>query len=808
MSELLSNLRFALRRLRKNPGSALVVVLVLALGTGAPITIFCIFNTLVLRPLSFPEPDRLVRIYETFPLAAGQGTGGVSIPNFLDWRERSQTLEDLAAYTVTDVNFRSEGLPQRLHAVAVTANLFQVLGVQAQVGRTFGSGEDRPGAPPVVVLSHDLGRRQPLSDQALLGSDIVIDGTPRTVVGIMPADFRFPPGSYEEVDLWLPLQFEGPLAENRTSHWLSAVARLAPEASLGIARDEMDEIARVIEEEHPVAQQGRGAHIASLQQVVTERIQPALLMILGASVLFFLIACSNAASLVLARSVARRRELAIRTALGAGPRSLAGLFTGEAALLALGGLGTGGALAWAAIPWIVRISAEALPQSAEMGLDLRLALFVLGVAISTVLTLGLSPMLEIRRGRIATALKDGGGSATPGVKGRNFRGLLIVIQTSLCLVLLTATGLLIKTVVKLITTEAGMASERILTVRASVPEARYPPELAAATFFEPARLRIAALPEIAEVGWINLLPLEEWGWNGPFHIEGRPEPQSAQETPFAEWRFVSPGYFATLEIPVLEGRDLQEGDLQTGAPWVAVINSTLAERYFPDEDPVGRAILLGGSTRLTIAGVVGSVRQRSLDRPPVAEIYIPYTLGTQTGMTLVARTRLEPLQAVPAVRAALLEIDPEQPIYNIRTMEEVVSRSITDRRLYLQLLAVFAALALVLAAAATYGLVSYLVNQRRREIGIRLALGAGKHSVLRQIAREGLELASLGILFGIPASLSANRILSSLLYGVRPYDPLVLGGVAFVLALTALAASYLPARRATRVDPADALQAS
>lgn len=801
----LVNLRCSLRGLGKNPGSTMLAILVLALGIGAPTAIFSTVNALLLRPLPYQGADRLVQIYETFPLAEGHGRGSVSVPNLLDWRQRNRTLEGIAAYSLTDVSLQGIDLPQRLRAAAVSADLFQLLGVQRAAGRIFLEEDGRPGAPAVAVLSHGLGRRRSETMSDLIGSELTLDGVTHTVIGVMPPHFRFPPGN-ADVDLWLPLRWEGSLAENRTSHWLSVVARLAPDATLEAAQEDMSRVARSIEEEHPEAQEGRGVHLLLLREVVTGRVRPVLLLLLGASGLVFLVACANTANLLLVRSLARRREFAIRTALGAGVPRLVPLFMAEAAVLAGAGMVLGSALAWAGVRWLVQGSPRDLPARVEAGFDFYLALFVLVVTALMTLALGLTPVFQIRESRVESALRESGGKATLGTFGRRFRGALVVIQVGLCLVLLTGSGLLVKTILVLLATDSGMDIDSVLTLRVRLPENLYGGERAVTSYFEPARSRAGALPEIAAAGWTNVLPLQDWGFNGNIEIEGRPLPETAHEAPFAEWRFVSPGYFSALGIRILDGRAFRDDDLLKGAPWVVMVNRALAERYFPRHSPLGQVIRIGGA-RLTIVGIAENVRQATLDRPPLAEIYIPYTLGPQTAMTLVARTRVPPLETVSAVRSALFAIDPTQPIYDVFPMAEVLGRSIADRRLYLQLLSLFAVVALALAGAGIYSVVSYLAGQRKQEIGIRIALGAQRGSVLRLVVGEGLKLAVLGILLGVPVAMSAGGLLANLLYGVGARDLQVLLGVVVVLCATAVLASLWPALRASRVNPIVAIWA-
>jgi putative ABC transport system permease protein len=806
MGTLLQDLRYAGRTLRKAPGFTALVVLTLALGIGANTAIFSVVHALLLRPLPFSEPDRLVRLYQTFRTPSGEGTGSVSMPTFQDWREQTRTFEGLAAYLGGDVNLQGVDTPERIAAVSATANLFEVLSSQAQLGRTFVQGDDEPGAPPVVVLADGLWRQRFGADPRVIGETIVLDGAVHTIVGVMPPDFRFPAG-VGRAQLWRALQPPPAAIENRSANWLQVIGRLRAGTSLEAAQSEMSEIARRIEQQHPDVQEGRGALLRPMREVIVGDVRPTLLVLLGAAGFVLLIACANAANLLLARSTARRREIAVRTALGATRARVVRQFLAEALLLALAGGAVGLLLAWQTVGGAVRLAGESLPRASEIGFDAGVFAFLLLITVGTGLVFGLVPALRSTGARLHDELKEGGVKASGGRAAGRLRGTLVVAQIALSLVLLVGAGLLMRTMLRLLQTETGMRTENVLTMQVSIPSERFLEGGVVQRFHAPVREQVATLAGVRAAGWATHLPLREWGMNTWFGIEGLPQTATAAERPFAEVRLVSPGYFSTLGIPVLVGRDFDE---QGGEhPAGVMINRALAERYLPGEDPIGRHILWSDH-ELPIIGIVADVRQAELTREPMAELYLPYDyfarfFGVPT-YTLVVGTHVPPETLAGPVREVIRSVDPQQPVYNLQTMEQVVAGSIADRRLYLWLLGGFAAIALVLAAAGIYGVISYSVTQRTREIGIRLALGAGTQAVLRLVVTHGALLALFGLAIGVPAAFVLTRLLQGLLHGVSPTDPLTFAAVGLLLAAVALLASYLPARRATRVDPMIALR--
>lgn len=808
-SALGQDMKHVARTVVKSPGFALTTIFVLALGLGANAAIFSVVNSVVLRPLGYAEPDRLVQVYETFPMSGGgSGSGSVSIPNYEDWRAEARSFEALAisGYPQSVTLQTGEGT-ERLTAVPVGSGIFPMLGVEPLVGRYIAEGEDAAAAEPVVVLSEQAWRARFGADPGIVGSTLTLDGQAHTVVGLMPAEFRFPAGAGPR-DIWIPLRASEQQRQNRGSHGFMVLGRLAPGVAPEAAETEMRGIAARIAEAYPDQQEGRSVEIVPLHEVVVGRVQPMMMVLLGAAGLLLLIACANAASLLLARAMARRREVAIRTALGASRGRVVRQFLAESLTLA----GLGGALglflAWASLRWISTAAGPLLPRASEISVDLRVLGFLLGITLLTGALYGMIPALQTARSDLQAELREGGRQGSGGRRASTFRSTLVVTQIALSIVLLIGAGLLMRTFVALMATETGIATDRVLTMKLALPGGEY--EDAAATadrFYVPMLERVRAVPGVSQAGLINLLPLEEWGFNGNFGIAGKTY-QSAAEQPFAEIRLASPGYFEAMGIPILRGRALSPQDDRDSPP-VVVINEALAERYFPGEDPVGQHITDFGPEPIEIVGVAAAVRQGRLTDQPMPELYFPFMQVPWVipEMSLVVGTSLEPMSLAGPIRSAIREIDPQQPIFDVRPMSAVVAESVSDRRLYLWLLGVFAAVALALAITGMYGLIAYSVAQRTREFGIRLALGAGRERVSGMVVRQGAKLALAGLAVGIPAAYFLTRVLASLLYGVGTGDLVTYAAVAGILLAVAIAASWVPASRATRVDPIVTLRA-
>ncbi len=802
MPRFLDDLRLAVRGLARGGAAGPLAVLVLALGIGATTALFSLVDGLLLRPLPYEHPDELVRVYETFRHPGGEGLGSVSYPNFVDWRDRQEGFTGLAAYLSGDVALQGTDRPERLASISATANLFDVIGVTPALGRGFRPEDEAAGAAPVAVLSHRLWTTRFGADSAVLGRTVTLDGRAHTVVGVMPQGFEFPPGGRAE-DVWVPLSLDPQMAANRGSHWLAVIGRLAPSTSLAAGGAEMDRLAAGIREAYPEEQEDRGAVIKPLQEVVVGRVRPGLLLLFGGTGLVLLVACANGANLLLLRAEGRRREVAVRAALGAGAGQIASQFFAEAVVLVGSAALLGLVLGHAGLAAFSTLAAAALPVAPRPGLDGRVFAFLAVVSAVVAVALALVPSLQARAARIQDALRDGG-AAGAGRRTRRFRGGLVASQVALSVVLLASTGLLLRTFLALSGTELGFQPEKVLTAHVSLPEASYPAEQAVSRFYEPVRRAVEALPGVERAGWISLVPLQDWGSNGNFGIEGRPAAERVEDQPFAEFRVVGPGYFEAIGVPLLRGRPVSADDRDDTAPAVW-INRSLAETYFPGEDPLAHRLRVL-DTVVGIAGVVGDVRSARLDREPSPEIYIPYSVTPFGHMALVVRTGLDPMALAPAVRRAVAAVDPNQPVYAVEPLVDVVSGSLSHRKLSLALAALFGLVALVLTVVGLYGTVSSVVAQREREIGIRVALGAQSGSVLRLVVGHGARLAVLGLVLGVPAALGVGTLLAGLLYGVPGDDPGTFGAVATVLLLVSLAASYLPARRALSIDPVSSLR--
>jgi putative ABC transport system permease protein len=795
MDDMIRDVRFALRSLRRSPAFTVVAVLCLALGIGANAAVFSVLNAVLLRPLPYPEPDRLVRIYETME---SFGQGSVSLPNYRDWVEQSTGFSQLAFWANSSRNLVGNGGAERIMTVETTPNLLALLGVQPLRGRAFDPAQDDPRKSRIAVVSEAFWRSRFGADPALVGRPVQLDGAPYTGVGIMPEGFDFPPGG-TKADAWL--LFNDPRAETaRGAHMLGVVGRLKPGVSQEQATAQLKQVADRLAKTYPDNQLGRSVKVKRLQDTVVEDSREGLLILFGAVVLVLLIACANVANLLLARAAVRQREVAVRLSLGAGRSRLVRQFLVESLVLALAGAILGTVLAVVSLRALEPLVAGALPVAGHIPLDVRVFVFLLLAAGLSGLLFGIGPALQASRQDLRDSLTEGGGKSTSSVRQQRFRSALVVVEIALSLVLLVGAGLLLRGFLRLSATPSGLVAENVLTAHMAVPAAQL--EGATARIFRPVVEKVRALPGVRSAALISMLPIQEAWTNGSYQVVGRP-PLPPQQQPLAEWRAASPGFFSTLGIPVLRGRDFDSTD---GGPGVrrVIINEALARKEFPGENPLGRQLLLEEAPH-TIVGLVGSVRQAGLDHEPLPEVYFPYTReGIEVYLSdsiLVIRTAVPPEGLTAEVRGAVRQVDPGLSLYNVQTMEEVVSRSLADRRLQLLLLAAFAGIALLLAAAGLYGVISYLVAQRTREIGVRLALGAQRREVVGMVMRQGAGLAAAGIALGLVGGLALTRVLGSLLYGVSARDPLTFVTIPALLAAVALAATWMPARRAARVDP-------
>ncbi|MBN1208343.1 MAG: ABC transporter permease [Myxococcaceae bacterium] len=805
MDDVSRDVRFALRTLRKSPAFTLVAVLCLALGIGANAAIFSVVDAVLLRPLPYAQPERLVRIFETQPGRGPGWKGSVSWENYRDWAEQMQGLSGLAAYTQQSRNLSGAEGAERLRAIAATANLFDVLGAHPRLGRGFQAGEDEPGAAPVVVVSEGLWQRRFGANPSLVGQTLTLDGQPHTVIGVMPDKARFPAGS--QTDLFIPFLREADGTDRRGSHFLAVIGRLRDGLTLEAANTELRQVARRIEEAWPAQQTGRSAEAVALAETVVGQARPALLILLGAVGLVLLIACANVANLLLARAATRRQEVSIRLALGASRARIVRQMLVESLLLSTAGAGLGLLLAGWGLSALETLVQRALPLTDGVPLQGRMLGFLLLVATGSAVLFGLVPALRATRGELRAGLTESGARASASGSHHRFRSGLVVAEIALSLILLVGAGLLMRGFYTLLHTEPGLDASNVLTAHLPVPAGKYTPEQLAPRLYEPVLERVRSLPGVKSAALISMLPIQSAWTNGGYAVDGEPPPEPGKE-PLAEYRITSPGFFRTLGIPLLAGRDFTDADSRQGEMSI-IINQALAQRHFKDQRAVGRRLVLDNEPA-TIIGVVGDVRQAGLDRQPLAEIHMPYNHpgfgGWIQDATLVLKTRVPPASVTSALREAVRAVDTDQPIYEVLTMEEVISRSVAGRRLNLLLLGTFALIALVLATAGLYGVISYLVAQRTREIGIRVALGARTRDVVWLVMRQGALLAAMGIGVGLVGALGLSRLVESLIYGVSARDPLTFGALAALLGCVALLATWLPARRAARVDPVIAIK--
>ena len=803
MDTLFQDLRYAVRTLLKNRSFTAVAVLALALGIGANTAIFSVVNAVLLRPLPYDEPDRLVLIETNNPQQKIK-QAPTSLPDFLDWSEQQSAFQQIAAFSRWSTVLTGGGEPERLSTGFVSGGLFSTLGVKPIHGRTFSDGEDLPGAETVLVVSSGLWKRRFGSDPGLVGQTITLDGKSGTVIGIVPDLFNDLVG---KVDVWLPLvrdTNEWP----RDSRGLRVVGRLKPGVSLKQADTDISGIAARLQEQYPKENAGWGADVVSLHGSIVGDVRAPLLILLGAVGFVLLIACANVANLLLARAATRQKEVAIRTALGASrPRIIRQLLT-ESTLLALVGGAFGVLLAVWGIRLLIAISPDDIPRVNEINLDGRVLIFAVVVSLLTGLVFGIAPAFQASKLNLNESLKEGGRGSSEGFRRNRIRSLLVVSELALALVLLIGAGLLIKSFIRLQSVSPGFNPENVLTVGLSLPNGKYRARQSRVAFFDQLMSRLESLPGAQSAALTLNLPLSGGGvssWHGVV-LEGHPI--IPEETTQTENRIISPSYFRTMGIPLLKGREFTPQDNRQDAPPVVAVSDTVAKRLWPDEDPIGKQLRFGNDEPFAreVVGVVGDIKRFGLDSSDDFATYVPYAQQPWTNMLIVARATSDPTSLAVAIKGAVQEVDKDQPIHNITTLEKVVANSTSQRRFNLLLLGVFASVALILAAVGIYGVMSYSVTQRTHEIGIRMALGATPTDVLRLIVGQGLTLALIGVSIGIGAAFAVTQVLESLLYGVSATDPMTFAGTALLLGAVALAASFIPARRATKVDPMVALR--
>jgi putative ABC transport system permease protein len=807
LSDIAQDLRYGLRMLAKNPGFTMVAVIALALGIGANSAIFSVVNTVLLRPLPYKNPERLVMVWEENS-KQGFPRDTPSPANFADWRDQNHVFESMAALVEISFNLTGTGDPERIDGRRVSASLFSLLGVEPQLGRAFRVEEDQPGGNHVVIISYGLWQRRFGSDPGIIGKPINLNGESFTVVGVMPRTFQFPT---RRDQLWVPVAFDAKDAGQRGSHYLEVIARIKPAVTLQQAQAEMTTIATRLQQQYPETNTSIGAVVTPLHEHVVGDIKPALLVLLGAVAFVLLIACANVANLLLARAAVRQKEIALRLALGAGRARLIRQFLTESVLLAAFGGCFGLLLSILGLSLLKRFIPPNISQAQAITIDAKVLIFTVLVSLVTGLIFGLAPAMQSANFNLNDTLKESGRDSAAGSRGNRIRGLLVISEVAVSFILLIGAGLLINSFLHLRNVDPGFRAEKALTMKIVLPEVRYADKEQRGVFYRELIRRVETLPGVVSAAVATNLPLTETGNSVGVSIEGRADP-APDRVPIVITRIISPRYFETMGIPLLKGRAFTETDkTESESPSVIVVSETTARTFWPGEDALGKHIKIGRSNSdnkwLTVVGVVKDVRQFELVVEPKPQMYLPFTQANFfEPRALVVKTNLPPLSLAATVRKTVWEIDKDQPVSDIASMETIVAESVARQRFSMLLLGVFAGLALVLAAVGIYGVMSYSVAQRTREIGIRMALGAQRSDVLKLTVGQGLRLATIGVAIGLVAAFVLTRVMASLLFGVSATDPTTFITISLVLMSVALMASYIPALRATKVDPMFALR--
>jgi putative ABC transport system permease protein len=811
MDSLINDLRYGIRNLIARPGFTSIAVITLALGIGANTAIFSVVNATLLRPLPFKDPDRIVMVRgyiaklsaDNLPSSAG---------NYLAVARQSQTFQQLTAFRQWTWQLTHSGEPEQLQGVRVSANFFEAVGASPALGQTFTAEQDQEGAAPVTIISNRLWHREFAADPNVVGKSLILNGRRVTVIGVMPRDFEFPGGANMNPglqfatrnDIWMPLQWSGEERGNQGNLNLAVLGRLKPGVTVAQAEIET----RAIESGLPLAKVGYTVNLVPLQKQMVGNIRRLLLVLLATVVFVMLIACANVANLLLARASARRKEMAIRGALGAGRgRIVRQLLTESLLLSSFGGL-VGLLIAIWATPLLVSFIPEEIPRIHEINVDLRVLGFTLVISIISGIVFGLAPALQTLRIDLNESLKESARSISGSLSQNRMRAFLVIGEVSLAVVLMIGAALLIKSFIRLMDVKPGFDPSQTLTMEVSLPAlppSKYAKESEQAAFFEQALDRLSRTPGVTAAGAVVSLPLTGAEESTDLFFEGRPRPPAGQR-PQADYTIVTPDYFRALAIPLLKGREFSSQD-RKDAPMVIIVNEELARRHFPNEEPLGKRINVGFEDfPREIVGIVGGIKQSTLAGDFQPAMYIPYQQRPANGMSIVVRTTGDPMSVAAAARDQIHSVDVSIPVTNIRTMDQIFSESVVQQRFSMLLVGLFGALALVLAAIGIYGVMAYTVTQRKHEIAVRMALGAKRRQVVQLILKDGLLLASFGVGFGLIGAFALTRLMASLLFEVKPTDIQTFATVSALLILIALAACLLPARRATRVDPLVALR--
>ena len=808
MNGLLQDLRYALRQLRKNPGFTAVAVLTLALGIGANTAIFSVVNAVLLRPLPYKDDGRLVVVLHN-------GRNPVAPGNFADWQKQNHVFESMGAAEMWSPNLTSTDNPEKLSGLRITSDILPLLGVQPLLGRVFLPEEQDPGKEQEVVLSYGLWQSHFAGDANVLGRSIVLNGSSYTVVGVMPRDFQFAPFWATKSAIWAPLVL-GDRLNSRTGNSLRVFARLKPGVTLDQAQAEMGQITARLDKEFPGT--NRNVQALSLREKVVGNIRPALLVLFGAVGFVLLIGCANVAHMFLARSAARQREIAIRAALGAMRLRVLRQYLVESLMVALMGGVVGLLLAFWGTGVLIALGPQQIPRLATIAVDQYVLLFVVAVSVTTGLAFGMLPAWKASAANVSDALKEGDRGTSDGLRRNRLRSLLVSSEFAFAVILLAGAGLMIRTFVALQNVDPGFDPHNVLSMVVGVQGTEQASAGHTGPFYQQALQKISTVPGVQSVSGINHLPLAGDQWGFPFHVQGRALERPG-EAPVAAFRAVFPGYFRTMRIPILSGRDMAEAD-NLNTPDVVVINEYMAHRHWPGEDPIGKQITFDDGSKATpswatVIGVVKNTVRSNWVAPAEEEVFVPYLQsrnymqnpsGPFAYLTLVVHTSRDAASLAPEVQTAIHSLDRNAPISEVQTMEQVVGKATGESRFYLTLLGAFACVALILAAVGIYGVMSYSVSRRIHEIGIRMALGAQRDDVLRLVVWQGVILAISGVAVGLAGALALTRLMSGLLYGTKPTDPVTYVAVVFVLGVVAIASSYIPARRAAKVDPMLALR--
>jgi putative ABC transport system permease protein len=804
---MLPDLRYAIRTLIRRPGFTAIALLTIALGIGANTAIFSVVNAVLWRPLPYPHPERLMMVWVYNP-RQGFDKDVAPYPTFTDWRNQSRRFEHLAAYSGASVSLTGAGDPAQLRGARVTPSFFPTLNVQPAVGRWFTEQDAAAGRERVVILEHGLWQGRFGGDPAIVGRTIQLSGRPYEVVAVMPAGFRYP----ADATLWLPLAPVEPykqLMESRGAYWLNVIGRLRAGSTQPAAQAEMDTIARRLEQKYPDTSGGLGVRLTSLHDEIVGDVRRALLVLFGAVGCVLLIACANVANLLLTRATGRHRELAIRAALGAARIRIVRQLLTESLVLALAGAAIGLLLATWGVAALQQAAPTNIPRLTSIAIDVPVLLVTLGMALATGVIFGVAPAWQSASAIQSDALKEGGRSGGEGSRGRRVRHVLAVIEVAVALVLLVGAALLARSLGVIARTDLGFNPRNVLALSIELPRQKYAEDSKVIQFYEQVVERTSTLPGVRSVGVGSSVLLGPLPNSSTLSVEGRRAPANAVNIP-VPYDTVINGYFATLGIPLTRGRLFGPDDTAT-APARVIVNEAFVRRFFPSEDPLGKRVTFNNPQNknvqwLTIVGVVADTRRGGLGRPAWAELYFPLTQSPDTRLTVLIRTAGDPIAMARAAQEQVWAIDPSQPVSSIRTLEELLARGQANRRFTMMMLGVFAVVALLLAAVGIYGVIAYSTAQRTHEIGIRIALGATRVDVLHMVLRDGLRIGAFGTVIGVAAAAAASRLLSGLLFGISPHDPLTFVALPAGLLIVALLASWIPARRALAVEPSTALR--